>query len=94
MDCADGVCKNQLSYFSDDYSDMSLKECIIYLCLTPLIYFAVLIILEERLPQIFLAKMLNQNLKDACNIEDDQVKKEKHVVGVEIRKLQNRGMVS
>ncbi|XP_017755068.1 PREDICTED: ATP-binding cassette sub-family A member 1-like [Eufriesea mexicana] len=91
LNCADGVCKNQLSYFSDDDSDMSLKECIIFLCLTPLIYFAILIILEERLPQIYYAKMLNQNLKDTCNIEDDQVKKEKHIVALEIRKLQNRG---
>ncbi|OAD58503.1 ATP-binding cassette sub-family A member 3 [Eufriesea mexicana] len=91
LDCADGVCKNQVSYFSDNDRDMSLKECITFLCLTPFIYFAILIILEERLPQIFYAKMRNKNLKYACNIEDGQVKKEKDRVALEIRKLKNRG---
>lgn len=93
LDCVDGVCKNQLSYFSNYDNDMSLKECIIYLSFTPLIYFTILIILEERLPHKFYAKILNQNLKNPCDIKDDQVKKEKHVVAVEIRKLLNRGIV-
>lgn len=91
LDCVDGVCKNQLSYFSNYDNDMSLKECIIYLSLTPLIYFTILIILEERLPHKFYAKIVNQNLKNPCDIKDDQVKKEKHAVAVEIRKLLNRG---
>lgn len=93
LDCADGVCKNQLSYFSDYDFKMSLKNCIIYLSLTPLMYFAILIILEERLPYKLYAKIFSQNLRDPCNIQDDQVKKEKHAVATEIRKLQNRGIV-
>lgn len=94
LDCADGVCKNQLSYFSNYNNDMSLGECVVYLSITPLIYFAILIILEERLPHKLYARMLNRKLKNPCDIKDDQVKKEKHTVALEIRKLQNRGTVS
>ncbi|KOC60391.1 ABC transporter A family member 6 [Habropoda laboriosa] len=89
LECADGVCKNQLSYFSNYDNDMSLGECVVYLSLTPLLYFAILILLEERVPHKLYAKILNQNLKNACDIKDDQVKKEKHTVAQEIRKLQN-----
>ncbi|CAL7939781.1 unnamed protein product [Xylocopa violacea] len=91
LECMDGVCKNQLPYFSNFDGDLSLGECVLYLCLTPFIYFAILIILEERIPQKLKAKILNQNLKNACDIKDDQVKKEKHIVALEIRRLQNRG---
>ncbi|XP_076762980.1 ATP-binding cassette sub-family A member 17 [Xylocopa sonorina] len=91
LDCTDGVCKNQIPYFSNFDIDMSLGECVLYLCLTPFIYFAILIILEERIPQKLKAKILNQNLKNACDFKDDQVKKEKHIVALEIRRLQNRG---
>ncbi|KAK9310741.1 hypothetical protein QLX08_000052 [Tetragonisca angustula] len=91
LDCADGVCKNQLSYFSNNDADMSLRDCIIYLSLTPLIYFAILIILEENLYYKLYAIMFKQNLKNPCHIQDEQVKKEKHAVALEIRKLKNRG---
>ncbi|XP_050474315.1 phospholipid-transporting ATPase ABCA1-like [Bombus huntii] len=91
LNCADGVCRNHVSYFSDQKFKMSLKNCITYLSLTPLMYFAILIILEERLPHKFYAKIFSKNLRDPCNIQDDQVEKEKHTVAIKIRKLQNRG---
>ncbi|CAK9811271.1 Phospholipid-transporting ATPase ABCA3 [Anthophora quadrimaculata] len=89
LECADGVCKNQLSYFSNYDKDMSLVECVVYLSLTPILYFAILILLEERVPHKLYAKMINKDLKNACDIKDDQVKKEKHMVALEIGKLQN-----
>lgn len=72
---------------------MSLRDCIIYLSFTPLIYFAILIILEENLHYKLYARMFKQNLKNPCHIQDEQVKKEKHAVALEIRKLKNRGIV-
>lgn len=94
LDCADGVCRNQLPYFSNDNNDMSLTECVVYLSVTPLIYFAVLIILEERLIDKLYAKMFDQKLKNACVIKDEEVEKEKYAVALEIKKLTNSSAVS
>lgn len=91
MECADGVCKKQLPYFSNDNYDMNLMECVIYLSITPLIYFALLIILEEGLFDKLYIKMSGQNLRNACDMKDEQVEKEKRAVALEIRKLNNRG---
>nr|XP_034183985.1 retinal-specific phospholipid-transporting ATPase ABCA4-like [Osmia lignaria] len=93
LDCVDGVCRNQLPYFSNDNSDMSLTECVVYLSVTPLIYFAVLIILEERLIDKLYAKMFDQKLKNACVIKDEEVEKEKYAVALEIKKLTNSNAV-
>ncbi|XP_076173170.1 ATP-binding cassette sub-family A member 17 isoform X2 [Ptiloglossa arizonensis] len=90
MECADGVCKKQLPYFSNDNYDMNLMECVIYLSITPLIYFALLIILEEGLFDKLYIKMSGQNLRNACDMKDEQVEKEKRAVALEIRKLNNR----
>ncbi|XP_076395704.1 phospholipid-transporting ATPase ABCA3 isoform X2 [Megachile rotundata] len=94
LECADGVCKKQLSYFSDYSSDMSLGECVVYLSVTPLIYFAVLIILEERLIDKLYAKVFDQKLKNACDIKDEEVQKEKYAVALEMRNLTNRDLTS
>ncbi|XP_017876215.1 ABC transporter A family member 1-like [Ceratina calcarata] len=90
LNCTDGVCETYLPYFADFKSDMNLGECVVYLSITPLLYFAILIMLEEQIPKKLYAKMFKQNLRDVADIKDDQVKKEKHVVASEIRKLENR----
>ncbi|XP_053973007.1 retinal-specific phospholipid-transporting ATPase ABCA4-like isoform X1 [Hylaeus volcanicus] len=90
LECANGNCKNQLPYFSNQNSDMNLLECVIYLSVTPLIYFSLLIILEERLFDKIYIKMFGQNLRNACEMNDDQVRKEKNAVALEIRKLTRR----
>ena len=92
LECADGVCKKQLPYFSNSDKDLSLVECVVYLSVTPLIYFALLIILEEGLFNKLYVRMFGQGLRNGCEIMDEQVKKEKHMVALEIRKLKDRGM--
>ncbi|XP_076644769.1 phospholipid-transporting ATPase ABCA3 [Halictus rubicundus] len=94
LQCHDGDCKNQLSYFHTDDTDMSLTECVIYLAVTPLIYFSLLIMLEEGLFKKFYVKMFGKHLRNAAEIKDDQVEKEKRAVAMEIRKLRNRGTIN
>ncbi|XP_076238688.1 ATP-binding cassette sub-family A member 17 isoform X2 [Calliopsis andreniformis] len=94
LECADGVCKNQLPYFSNDDSDINLVECVIYLSLIPLIYFTLLIILEEGLLDKLYMKLAGQALSNACEIKDEQVEREKHMVALEMRKLRDRGIIS
>ncbi|XP_076288268.1 phospholipid-transporting ATPase ABCA3 isoform X2 [Lasioglossum baleicum] len=90
LQCHDGDCKNQLPYFHTEDTDMSLTECIIYLAVTPLIYFSLLIMLEEGLFKKFYIKMFGKHLRNPVEIKDDQVEKEKRAVAMEIRKLRNR----
>lgn len=87
MDCADGICKNQLSYFKDFTDDMNFEESILYLAITPILYFALLIILEEKLFLKLFTKIVGTKLRKEQDIMDDQVKKEKHAVAVEINKI-------
>ncbi|XP_076222279.1 ATP-binding cassette sub-family A member 17 isoform X2 [Nomia melanderi] len=92
LDCVDGDCKNQLSYFKTEDDDMSLLECVIYLSVTPLIYFVLLILFEEGFFNKLYVKLFNKHLTSTgpTDIKDEQVEKEKHAVAMEIRKLRNR----
>ncbi|XP_011050473.1 PREDICTED: ATP-binding cassette sub-family A member 1-like isoform X1 [Acromyrmex echinatior] len=92
LDCKDGVCKNQLSYFKNFEDDMSFEESIVYLAITPILYFALLIILEEKLLLKLLTKMIGTKLRKEQDTMDDQVKKEKLAVAVEINKINNQNV--
>jgi len=87
LDCADGICKNQISYFENPTTDMTFKDCIIYLAITPILYFALLIILEEKLLSKLFMKIIGTKLRKEQDVMDDQVKKEKLAVAVEINKI-------
>ncbi|XP_011141339.1 ATP-binding cassette sub-family A member 1 [Harpegnathos saltator] len=87
LDCADGVCRNQIPYFKKFEDDISFEECILYLGLTPILYFTILLFLEEKLFPLLFAKVVKPQLRDKCDTMDDQVKKEKHAVAVEINKI-------
>ncbi|XP_018306221.1 ATP-binding cassette sub-family A member 1 [Mycetomoellerius zeteki] len=92
LDCRDGVCKNQLPYFKNFEDDISFEESIVYLAVTPILYFALLIILEEKLLLKLLTKMVGTKLRKEQDTMDDQVKKEKLAVAVEINKINNQGV--
>lgn len=89
MDCADGVCKKQLPYFKDFKDDINFEESIIYLSITPILYFAILIMIEEK---IFLKLYAKIGTKPKSELEnmDDQVKKEKLAVALEINKINSQ----
>jgi len=71
----------------DITNDITFKDCIIYLAITPILYFALLIILEEKLlPKLFM-KIIGTKLRKEQDVMDDQVKKEKLAVAVEINKI-------
>lgn len=90
MDCADGVCRNPLPYFKDFTDDMSLEESILYLSITPILYFVILIMMEEKLFSKLFTKIIGTKLKSECYTTDDEVKKEKHAVALEINKINNQ----
>lgn len=88
----DGVCKKQMSYFNSFKDDMSFAESILYLSLTPILYFTVLILLEEK----FFKKFFNnktRKLKAEQETMDDQVKKEKLTVALEINKINSQSKI-
>ncbi|TGZ53371.1 phospholipid-transporting ATPase ABCA3 [Temnothorax longispinosus] len=91
MDCADGMCKNQLPYFKNFTDDMNFEESILYLAMTPILYFALLIALEEKLFSKLFKKMVGTKLRKGQDIMDDQVKKEKLAVAIEINKINSQG---
>lgn len=90
MDCANGTCKNQLSYFKDFTDDVNFEESILYLAITPFLYFALLIILEEKLLLKLVMKRIGIKLRKEQDIMDDQVKKEKLAVAVEVNKINSQ----
>ncbi|KZC13655.1 PREDICTED: ATP-binding cassette sub-family A member 1-like [Dufourea novaeangliae] len=94
LECDNGNCKNQLSYFSNGDTDMSLTECVVYLAITPLIYFSLLIIIEEGVFDKLRVKIFGKHLRNPLDVNDGQVEKEKHAVASEIRKRRNCGIAT
>ncbi|KMR04580.1 atp-binding cassette sub-family a member 3 [Lasius niger] len=92
MDCADGVCKKPLPYFKDFKDDLNFEESIVYLSVTPILYFAILIMLEEKLFSKLFTKMIGTKLKNKQEKMDDQVKKEKLAVALEINKINSQNV--
>lgn len=89
MDCADGVCKKQLPYFGDFKDDINFEESILYLSITPILYFAILIMIEEKVFLKLFAK-IGKKPKSELETMDDQVKKEKLAVALEINKINSQ----
>ncbi|XP_014485767.1 PREDICTED: ATP-binding cassette sub-family A member 1-like [Dinoponera quadriceps] len=94
LDCSDGECRNQTPYFQNFKDDINFEECILYLGLTPILYFTILLCLEEKLFPLIFRKAVKPQLRDACDKMDDQVKKEKHVVALEINKIANKSITT
>lgn len=69
---------------------MTLEESVVYLSVTPILYFAILIMLEENLFSMLRRKIIGSKLPKPCDTMDEQVKKEKHAVAVEINKINSR----
>lgn len=93
MNCADGMCKNQLPYFKNFSEDMNFEESILYLSLTPILYFVLLIVLEEKMPSKLFGRIVGTKLRKGQDLMDDQVKKEKLAVAVEINKINSQGKI-
>lgn len=89
LDCYDGVCKKSFEYFKKYEDDMSLEESITFLCITPIIYFGILALLEYKLIPMLLAKIRNGKYEAIEDPFDEQVKKEKHAIGSEILNAKN-----
>ncbi|XP_035743056.1 phospholipid-transporting ATPase ABCA1-like [Vespa mandarinia] len=86
MDCVNGVCNKPMSYFENFKNDINLEENILYLSLTPVIYFAILIMLEEKFFTRLFTKIRSSSLQPNDKI-DEEVKREKHAVTLEISKI-------
>lgn len=93
MDCVNGVCKNSMPYFKDFQDDMNFEESIVYLAITPILYFAILIMIEEKFFLKLFKKIIGTKLKDGCDTMDEQVKKEKLAAALEINKLNSQSKI-
>lgn len=69
---------------------MSLEESLIYMSVTPIIYFGIIAVLEYKLISLLLAKMQKGKYQLIEDPYDEQVKREKHAVAYEITKSRNR----
>lgn len=79
-----------MSYFKNFKDDMSFEESIVYLAITPILYFGLLIILEEKLLSKLIGKITGTKLRKEQDTMDDQVKKEKLAVMMEINKINSQ----
>lgn len=82
-----------MPYFNNFEEDMNFEECIIYLTLTPILYFTILIMMEEKMFAKILMKITGTKLKSNCDIMDDEVKKEKLAVAQEINKINSKSKI-
>lgn len=93
MNCADGICKNPMPYFKNFQDDMNFEECIVYLALTPILYFGLLIMLEEKVFVKLFMRIVGTKLRKEQETMDDQVKKEKLAVALEINKINSQSKI-
>jgi len=83
-----------MPYFRNFEDDISFEECIIYLILTPILYFAILIMIEEKVFAKLFMKITSTKLKsNNCDKMDDEVKKEKLAIAQEINELNSQGNI-
>ena len=91
--CFDGVCHNSTPYFGQDEEfynyGIDLDESMIYMSLTPFMYFALLAAIEYGLLQKIFARLLNKKSIESNEEVDDQVREEKYSVGFEINKIKS-----
>lgn len=80
-----------MSYFKDFSDDMSFEESILYLSITPILYFGLLIVLEEKILLKLFSKIRGTKLRKGQDMMDEQVKKEKLTVALEINKINSQG---
>ncbi|XP_043460752.1 phospholipid-transporting ATPase ABCA1-like [Leptopilina heterotoma] len=90
LNCSGGQCEKYFDYFNNSKVSDSLEKSILYLCLTPFIYFTIIGILEKKLiPRLFI-KIKNIVPTGATQRVDDQVKAEKIFVASEINKFKKQ----
>ena len=87
LQCVNGTCKNPLKYFGNFEEDVSLEACFLSLCLTPILYFGILYILEYNLMSKLIARIFGGKPIDNDQTFEEQVKKIKQIIGSEISKI-------
>lgn len=83
-----------MPYFTNFENDLNFEECILYLGLTPILYFTLLLFLEEKLFPLLFMKAMKSQLRDRCDTMDDEVKKEKLVVALEINRINSKSKMT
>lgn len=87
MKCTNDTCENVVPYFGDFSSDISLSMSFLALCLTPILYFGVLYILEYKVVEQFIAKR-SAGIPDNTDATfEEQVKTVKREIAYEVSKL-------
>lgn len=88
MGCYDGKCKNYKKFFTNFEEDITLEQSLIYLCVTPFLYFGILALLETQFVQKVRSKYMNQSLHEIN--ADEQVQREKSNIYQKIQSLNGR----
>ncbi|KAL7306039.1 hypothetical protein TKK_0001504 [Trichogramma kaykai] len=82
LGCYDGKCERPVDYFSDFDKDVTLEESLVYLALTPLLYFAILAVLEYNVVGTLIKKY--KKLEPVIDPTDEQVQAEKNAISQKI----------
>lgn len=92
----DGKCDNSLEYFKtrdgDDFF-VSLKESVFYLAFTPILYFTLLYLLENKFLELLYRRMYYKNYESAGDPLDEQVRHEKYKIATELSKFRSKKFV-
>ncbi|XP_008205027.1 phospholipid-transporting ATPase ABCA1 [Nasonia vitripennis] len=88
--CFNGICKNPPNYFGNFEKDVALETSILCLCLTTILYFGLLCILEQKWIQRFIVKISGGKPDNIDETFEAQVKKTKHNIAFEVSKIRSR----
>ncbi|XP_058807248.1 phospholipid-transporting ATPase ABCA1-like isoform X2 [Phymastichus coffea] len=85
MVCYNGTCGNYKSYFTNFEEDITLEESVIYLCLTPVLYFGILALLETQYIENVAIRFRREMAQEVG--ADEQVQREKSAISRKIEEL-------
>lgn len=95
--CFNGNCQTNFPYFNGYKSDVyhglySISTYTLYLCITPIIYFGILVLLESRIiSKIIMKRSRAEPIINNKKSVDEKVKEEKMIVAREINKHRHWG---
>ncbi|XP_058807201.1 ATP-binding cassette sub-family A member 17-like [Phymastichus coffea] len=90
--CNNNTCENAILYFREFSEEISLSTSYLFLCLTPILYFAILGALEYKLIEKLIARMHSGIPDNIDSTFEEQVKNVKREIAYEVSKLGIEGV--
>lgn len=91
--CINGTCAKPPIMFTNFKEDIALETSILTLCLTPILYFGLLYILEHKLIHRLIVRIRSNKLHKSDEAFEEQVKSVKHDIAFEVSRIKSRGTI-